>query len=321
MLSAVGCTGIIKPAQTGKETEAPAPTAETTEAPSEEPTEEPPEEPTEEPSEEPTEDPSEEPTEAPSSELPSYYFALAAGNEYEADIDLDGETDSIVITREPADEYEDKYTFTVTRACAPDAPFVYVITYCYDMVAWLVDCDTADRTLDLIISFAQDSDDWTSAAIRMNADGSELTVFETYRGIYTIDESFSGETGFSAYTRCDVLGTYDLEARFTVDGTGFVLIFPEYLYPNPDNGYTALTLIREMDVTVLDKHGEPSETRTLPVGDTIAPAATDMSSFVMLKLSDGTLAVVELKISSGDDWGIYINGVDQDEYALIPYAD
>ena len=311
--SLAACTGPVKPAEP---TDKPVETEQVTDAPA---------------TEEPTEEPTAEPTEEPVVDNDSYYTKLEVGVPYEADIDLDGAPDTIVINNVREGEYDNDYTITVTRACAPDKPLKYSMTHCYDVFAWVLDCDKDDNTLDVVFSYDYDSDDWTCAAIRMKADGSDLVNFEDYMAIPEIPASFTGEQGFVTYTRFDILGTHDLSAYFTVDDSGFVFAkggegltgpFSVYSYPVYEGeDYSTLTLLREMEVYPVDENGQRTGTRTVPVGDTVTPVLTDGESFAVVRLSDGTLAEIDVEVTTGDDWGIFINGVNQDEYAEIPYAD
>ena len=352
LLSVAACTPTVNPADP---TEAPA---ETDEAIVTEPVEEPTEAPSEEPAEEPTEEPSEEPTEEPTAVTGiADYITLLVNNEpFKVDLDFDGIEDTVLYAQSAIDEYE--YYTRITIELGNDNgedPFLYEVKYSYGVSAWVMDCDPEDSRLDVVVTYCQDSDDWTSAAFRVNGAGTDIDSFVDYCGIMmTENYNYSSEEGFPVIARTDILGTHDVDAYYTVTAEGFKLASPYYTYPMYEDGYMDLELIREMELdlvgedkghtSILIGFGETGqealrylyefgsfvgedmqptgEKVTLAVGNTITPYATDLESWVCVKLEDGRIGRAEVSPAAGEDeWGYYINGVLQDEYAVIPYAD
>ena len=321
LLSVAACTPTVNPADP---TEAPT---ETDEAIVTEPVEEPTEAPSEEPAEEPTEEPSEEPTEEPEAVTGiADYITLLVNNEpFKVDLDFDGIEDTVLYAQSAIDEYE--YYTRITIELGNDNgedPFLYEVKYSYGVSAWVMDCDPEDSRLDVVVTYCQDSDDWTSAAFRVNGAGTDIDSFVDYCGIMmTENYNYSSEEGFPVIARTDILGTHDVDAYYTVTAEGFKLASPYYTYPMYEDGYMDLELIREMELDLVGEDMQPTgEKVTLAVGNTITPYATDLESWVCVKLEDGRIGRAEVSPAAGEDeWGYYINGVLQDEYAVIPYAD
>ena len=84
-----------------------------------------------------------------------------------------------------------------------------------------------------------------------------------------------------------------------------------------------LELLRELELELVDENMQPTgEKVTVPAGKSITPFATDLESWVSVKLEDESIGRAEVTTATGEgEWGYYINGVHQDEYAHIPYAD
>ena len=59
---------------------------------------------------------------------------------------------------------------------------------------------------------------------------------------------------------------------------------------------------------------------TVPAGDVVIPRYTDMASFAAVELPDGRIGTVEVSFGQ-DGYPVYINGIIQDEYGEIHYAD
>lgn len=313
LLSAAACTPTVNPAEP---TEAPADTEEAVVT-------EPPAEATEEPGEEPTEAPTEEPADVTG--MADYLKALENNEPFNVDLNFDGVEDTVLYAQSAIDEYEfyTRITIELGNSDVKD-PFLYEVKYSYGVNAWVMDCDPTDSRLDVVVTYCQDSDDWTSAAFRVNGNGNGIDSFEDYCGIMlTENYNFSSEEGFPIITRTDILGTHDVDAYYTVTAEGFKLATPYYTYPMYEDGYMDLELIREMELDLVGEDMQPTgEKVTVPAGKTITPYATDLESWVCVKLEDGSVGRAEVSPAAGEDeWGYYINGVLQDEYAQIPYAD
>ena len=119
------------------------------------------------------------------------------------------------------------------------------------------------------------------------------------------------------------LGTTDVDAYYTVTAEGFKLVSDYYTYPVYEDGYRDLELVKELELELVDENCIPTgEKITVPVGSVITPYSTDLESWVCVKLTDGRIGRAEVTFTSGEyEWGIYLNGILQDEYAQIPYAD
>lgn len=288
-----------------------------TEEPAEEPTEAPVEEPTEEPVEEPTEEPVEEPTEEPAVGVADLCIPLELGKEVTVDLDFDGVDDTVLLREERQGEYDNDYILTITPGSGSNT-IEYPVANAYDCQGWVLDCDAGDGRLEVVIDFVQDSEDYTCKAYRVNAAGSGFDEYEEgYCILIDGEHPFTTEGGFTADRQHDILGTTFLRFSGAVGENGF-----KALTPMSYNGYPeGLELKRDMEFTVVNEDGSLGEKITVPAGETIAPYETDGESYVDVRMPDGRIGRAEVKISTGDEWCIYINGVDQDEYANIPYAD
>ena len=303
-LVSMACQSPLAPDQGG---EGPAKTEEATEAPVV----------TDEPTAEPTEEPAEEPTEEPAVGVADLCMPLELGKEVTVDLDFDGVDDTVLLREERQGEYDNDYILTIDAGSGSNT-IEYPVANAYDCQGWVLDCDPADSRLEVVIDFVQDSEDYTCKAFRVNAAGSGFDVYEEgYCILIDGEHPFTSEGGFTADRQHDILGTTDLGFSGAVGENGF-----KALTPMSYNGYPeGLELKRDMELTVVNEDGSLGEKITVPAGETIAPYETDGESYVDVRTPDGRIGRAEVKISTGDEWCIYINGVDQDEYANIPYAD
>ena len=306
-LAACAAGGTVKPTD--------APTAEPTAAP----------ETTAEP-EEPTEEPAEQNTPVPEGlvGVEDYFVVLEKNKAVNVDLNFDGQEETVILSEGALEYGEFESMLTVTFGGSNASVFSYKVNYSYGVTAWIMDCDPTDSKLDVVLSYCQDSDDWTSAAFRVNNEANGMDTFEDYCGIIIPDGyAYSSEEGFPIFTRTDILGTTDVNAYYTVTEEGFKLVSPYYTYPVYDDGWRDLELVRELELELVDENCEPTgEKITVPVGGIVTPYATDLESWVCVKLEDGRIGRAEVSFPTDElEWGIYINGVSQDEYAQIPYAD
>lgn len=273
--------------------------------------------------EEATEAPTEEATEAPVTGSVDYCMALTPDEALTCDVDFDGLDDTVLLETVSKNEYDEyEYKLVLTRGADAENPKEYDVERCYDCFAWVIDSDASDSRLEVILSFVQDSDDWTSAAMRVNDDGSDVSVFEDWVSIGISAECpFTTENGFAVSRQTDIFGTTYITANARVTAKGFEIL-TDYAYPTEqDEELFARELKRDMDVVILNEDGSEGESYTVPAGEKVIPVRTDDASFLDLKLPDGRLGRVTVEVKTGDEWGIYINGVNQDEYADMPYAD
>ena len=294
----------------------PAPT-EQAEGPTPEPTEELPE---------PTEN-IPEPTVETVTGLKDFYALVEPNSAVTLDLDFDGLADTVSFFTSEKNEY-DEYESTITIKEGTGAESEFKIDRSYETRLIVLDCDDIDSRLEIVACWVQDSDDWSARGFRISETGSGVTTYEGSFGfMLPEDYNFNSEQGFRVFTRADALGTYDFDVYYTLTADGFKSTDDLYLYPIYDNNYEPnLLLERELEVELLD--GEPydfvptGETYTIPVGTTIYPFCTDLATYVIVRFDDWRFGMAELTPATGEgEWGYYINGVDQDEYGQIPYAD
>lgn len=274
--------------------------------------------PTETPADNTTEEPTEEPTPEPVVGIPDFCVELDTKSSNKYDIDFDGVDDQIDFVWAAANEYGDK-NYEITVKTAAGAKQIYEPGICYDLYAWLIDCDPTDGRMELLISYVFDSDDWCTYALRLN---DEKTGFRSFTNGYEIDSEivswFTSEGGFPVIDRTDILGTSSISGFMTINAEGFAVISDEYLYL----GDSELKLKKEFTLNLVNDDGSVGEEITLKKGDKISPYSTDNSSFVKVLLPDGSLGIISVELVNTDtEWGIYVNGVLQDLIADIPYAD
>ena len=238
-----------------------------------------------------------------------------------ADIDGDGAEDTVLIESSWQDEYAFISRLTITLAASPEEPFVYDMEDYWFMSGAIADLDPDDGRLTVVCSISREEGENT-VALRVKADGSGFDVFtagfefgtehSAYHG-FPVGFGFTQDEGLPMMKRTEIFGTYYLNGRFTVTDEGFVDLSERYTYP--DTWTWPLTLLRPMDVTL-----EDGTAYTVPAGEVVIPRYTDMASYAAVELADGRIGTVEVSFGP-DGYPVYINGIIQDEYAEIPYAD
>ncbi|MBO4384685.1 MAG: hypothetical protein J5854_04620 [Clostridia bacterium] len=279
---------------------------------------------TEDPTPEPTADPTADPSPAPGSVI-----MLEESSVYCLDLDDDGLEDQVTVTCEMINEWnEHSYTVRIIRGADPGNPFEYLVDYCYDFSACILDSYAGDSRVELLISFAQDSDDWTSCGFRVNDEG---TAIDMFIGYFCVTEdamrAYTAEQGFRISTITDIWGTHLIESFYKVGQFGFdrlTLDFTYYTYINGGDD-TAIVLLRPLEAFAITDEGIGNAV-TIPAGEAIFPVRTDNATYVIMKVaSTGRLIRAEVEFHNGgaglDDWGIFISGVNQNEYAELMYAD
>lgn len=317
LLLTIASTGCITINLPPKDTEVPTEEPVVTEAPTEEPVI------TEAPTEVPTEEPVETKDPFAITGFEDYCEVLEIEEDNILDLDFDGLEDTVFIERSKADDYDDRFDITVTLGCDPFGHYTYTVDYCYDFYAWVVDCDPEDSRLEILFTFAQDSDDWTSVALRVKDEGGEIAEFESG---FTISSSletiFHTQGGFMIYEETYIIGTSTLIAFMTVTSDGFQLVDEDYTYWGyPENWEK---LLKNFEVRILNDDGTLGDTVVVKKGAYIKPYMTDMTTYVIIELDDGRMAKVNVELHEWpdyDDWGIYLNGVNQDELFDVIYAD
>ncbi|MCR5808009.1 MAG: hypothetical protein K6G56_00450 [Clostridiales bacterium] len=248
-----------------------------------------------------------------------YCMPLQPDEEFITDLDCDGLEDTVLLRMDRKDEYDADYTIIVTRGADPDHPAEEQITNVYEIRAWVIDCDYTDSRLEVIWTDEYDSNDYSCGALRVADSGDRIVSFGDGLDI-TIDEDhpFTSGLGFYAFCRTEVLGTSFLPAWFTVSSDSFVNIC-DFSYGEDAE---PMTLKRSITLKLLDDAGRPGEEITLNEGDSLTPYKTDLINEVSFMLDDGRLAIAELEVRiTEDEFGVYLNGVNQDEYFDIGYSD
>lgn len=281
---------------------------------------------------EPTEEPTAAPTEVPllaAERFEGNFKALELDVPILVDLDGDGADDRVYIKK---GGYSDHYhTVSIELASKPGEPFVKRIDECYEFIAAVVDFEPDDDRIEVVFCYDEASGDYDTFVFRVNKDGTAVDTFEEgmefgtyyYEG-FPRDFSFDPKEGFPCMKRTEILGTFYVEGRFTVTDEGIKDVTSMYAYPDLHGEYVAgrLTLERELTLTLLDEDFSEQGEITLPAGSVIFQRWTDRESWVIVELEDGRLAKAEVRIvDTVDEWGVYINGIRQDELALIPYAD
>ena len=249
------------------------------------------------------------------------------------DIDGDGEPDTVLVSVKEYDEEEendDLISVTVTLAASPDEPYHFNVDNEGGFVtAAAVDFDPDDKHIEIVVTYDMCDGDPSTHIYRLKDDGSGFDEFVEYVEVIMENDGnfiswyfngvpegykFSAKDGLCFARRTEILGTNFVLSRFTVTKDGFEMLDPEYHYW-PD--LEALKLKRELTVTL-----ENGKTKTLPKGAKIVAYSTDRETYVKVKLEDGSIG--RIKVTFGkpkEHYPVLLNGVDQDEYAEIGYAD
>ena len=294
-----------------------------TEAPTTEPTEVPTEAPTPEPTDTPA--PTAMPTEVPVTvtPLPEGDFFMPIRNDlpYIVDMDGDGQDDIVLVQTEEVDEYYTAYTIIITRASDPDSPYTERVEQGWGFMGAVADLDPSNPQKELFICFDQEDGDPLTTAVRLKDDGSDFEAFikpiEVFDGSvfhdgFPEDYVFKAEEGIPFGVRTEILGTHFVRGRLTVTGNGIEVISDEYTYYPYE-----LKLRRDLKLTL-----DSGKTVTAKKGSVITTYSTDLETYVKVMLKDGTIGKAKVTFDDPEDhYPIYINGIEQDEYAEMPYAD
>jgi hypothetical protein len=267
--------------------------------------------------------PSAAPTEAPVTGIKDYFAVIELGSSLDVDIDFDGKDETIsVIEKEDEDE---GVTITMVEIKHGGSTSAFGFVTDEARVA-VLDFDETDSTLDVLACWKMPGGDWYADCLRKVEGESGYSSFSDRFGFsLPADYVFRSEEGLPVIVNTDLLGTYQLNANYTLTDEGFVPIGGVLYYPgieDPDNA-PSLLLERELRLRLVSPiTGAPTgETATVPAGETIYPYSTDLESFVIVRLEDGRYGMAELAVENTEDGMAYlINGANQDEYGEIPYA-
>ena len=288
-----------------------------TETPTAKPTATPTAAPTATPTAKPTNTP--KPTETPKpSETAGFFMELKNGVTAYADLDGDGTEDSVMA--EEIYDPEDEYGFTRIHIGLANKPeFIYDTGSGWGLKGAIVDCDPSDSRKEIIVCNDWESSDYSTYALRYNGEtwdvftGSFLFGTEgSFHQGFPSDFSYDPSKGLPMCIRTEIFGTYYVSGRFTVKSSGIKIVSKNFYYP--ERYVQPLTLKRDMDVTL-----ENGSSYTVPTGSVIIPRYTDRETSAAVELADGRMGTV--RISFDNHHRVLINGIDQDEYAVMPYAD
>lgn len=256
-----------------------------------------------------------------------YFCEIVPNVTSHIDIDGDGREDDVLISIE-MDDFDSEMTINITLASDPDNTFVFEMEpYPGDVCGAAVDFDPADGHIEIVVSYDCEDLDYITCVYRLKDDGSGFDVFTDYIEVtltedchgwyhHGIPESFvfEADRGLEFCKRTKILGTTFVYNRFTVDKDGIRYLDGEFTYRDDSFKFT---LKRELEVKL-----ENGQTKTLRKGARFEAYSTDRESFVKIKLEDGRIGLVEVTFGNPETrWPILLNGVDQDEYADIGYAD
>ena len=257
---------------------------------------------------------------------------LQPGETLSADIDCDGKADTVLLTVTDTEEGFRSCAVTITLAAHPDSPIKVdpVVERTYDVSLRLLDCDTADNRMELLLMCLNGSDESSFVrCIRVNAQGTGADVFQTPYGSVLTDAAgweyedptgnFDAENGIPLTILTNILDMQLITARLTVTDEGFMLITPFTFgipYPDP-NGRGWRELRRDMEAILLDGSGAEQGSTTLPAGTRMVPHTTDAATWLTFTTEDGRTVRVEIEVASGT---VFINGSMQEEYFNVGYA-
>ena len=252
--------------------------------------------------------------------MKDYFAVVEKGEPFSVDIDFDGIPDTVnLLDRE--DEEEGMQTVIEVKTssggrCTDTMPQ-------QDVNLIIVDCDDTDSSLDVIACWCIESNDWFTEGFRI-IETPAGRGFKRFSGDFGFsipaDYEYHSEEGFPVFVRADALGTYMMNAFYTIGIYTFNCVGDVYYYPVSEDPESTpkLLLERDLDVELLDTH----EAYTVPSGTTIYPYSTDLKTYAIVKLEDGRMGMAELTPATEDgDYGYYINGIHQNEYGDIPYSD
>jgi|GEM_PF-2430965 hypothetical protein len=299
--------------QTGDETPQPTEPAQQTEVPE-----------TEAPG---TEAPETEPpeTDYPEPVIPDdYYYQLLEKNvPVKCDIDFDGLEDEITFVV----ENDEVYTVRIVLGSDPGNPYTDTFPEedVYYGICFINDSDRYDGRMEVICSYEFSSDDVEARAYRVNEDGRTIECFAKYGYIEPIDDDgliYARDGQFYVYCRTEIFGTNSVYNLFQITEDGFeeqgaAYYFNEYY--DDDGTQIGVCAISDFTVILVDDNGDPQGEATVREGSDIYPVETDLESYAIVRLEDGSYARIDIELV--DDWHPYINGQPQEELLSIIYAD
>ena len=302
-LTVIGCSNGEKPAEP-----TPVPTAEATAEPTSEAMAE--------PTDEPTEEPTAEPTATPNPGEADLCITLDTNGSAAADMDFDGRNDEFSFFTHEVDGLDVPSYELVVRTSA-GAQYDIDFSVCDEIYAWIVDCDPADSRAELIVTTRYLTDDWNTYGLRLSESEKEFKVFTASFGVVKeLEDSFTSENGLPVFDDTLVLGARKISARAALGDDGFGLMSDGWSYT--DN--KSFKLKKDIEVQLVNGDGSLGDTVSVKSGKKLKPLATDGESWVTVLLPDDSIGRMTVEINEDPaEWGVYLNGVNQDDIANLPY--
>lgn len=211
-------------------------------------------------------------------------------------------------------EGESDIVLSITLGADPSKVFAFSEDYVTGQKVLIADSNVNDYRLDIL--FIWDCCEfYESSAIRVNEAGSGFDYFEI-TGFLPLfghsEEEFDFTNGIPVTVNTNLFNTQEVYGLGVVTAEGFRYIAP-FTYPEHDENdeYWWHTLLRGMEVV------KDGVSITLSEGTEIIPVETDLWSYIVFELKDGTRVTASLENRTGR---YYINDVVQDEYSRIFYA-
>ena len=266
-------------------------------------------------------------------EAGSFDGATVLKQDEACDIDLDGDgaEESVLIQMQGFDGEENLQLVVQTD----ELVYTYDTTILSDAAAYAVDLD-GDGRIEILLSGDEASADYYTWCLKFDRDaGLQCVEFaDANRGENT------GEYGEYGYGRIDAidgnvltmtgsqdaLGTWWCSRQFTLrdgrfeldDGGAWIVTDELGNMEDPEFWeYGALTLVRDLDVTL-----EDGSAATLKPGDQFVVTETDKVSYVKFVTKDGVRGTISVEPDVEEGWGFKIGGLHEYEYFdSIPYSD
>lgn len=318
LLSAfAGCINItIPPTNTTAPTDEPANVTEVpeTEAPVDE---------TESP--EPTDPP--EPTDDPYANTPYVGggIVIMPGETLGIDVDCDGIPDVVTLYGEPSDPNEDYFTdyHVIIKLGSNGNKYQFdAETFAFDAFAVVVDCDPCDNRLEILVNTQYEDNYGDVYALRVNKEDDGIDWWLQYGNLS--NEEYGGDyfqnNMFYIHDYTDIIGTHGVYAEFSVNEDGIYRCSENFTYEEwwTDDEDAPIVIV-DMPGFSVNSDGSKGSPLTVKAGTILHPVYSDLETFVVVRLKDGTLVYLELSFP-GEYWDIYVSGESQDYYMQLPYA-
>ena len=249
------------------------------------------------------------------------YYGDEEGQNY-ADLDGDGIMEQIVIRRGIERGFD-----AVATLSSNGATVCKNIPITGQWSGEAVNFDPNDGRTELVFCWDEESNDYITWVLRLN---DTMTDFDVFTAPIYANPGPGSMTGFGdGYAfypglglpcgmRTEILGACWAQGRFTVTANGIEFIGP-FSY-----NYSTESMRLKKDITVFlpDANGGWTKDFTVRAGSRVRPMYTDMETFVMVRIEGGRLARISVSFGEPEyHMPVYLNGVDQDEYFDLRYAD